>query len=329
VRNAIDSIKRELMQALGEDVTRTQKMLDDERDAIVGCDTTKASWKANNDTGHAAYNTFQSQKQTAHEDCRAAEELLCVDATEKCNALTDQVCNWDHCKKPSAASWSNGDTDAVNTYMLCLEGWFQTENTTYRTNKANCLQAVNDWHHKSTDDCDIAQGEFESASCDTEDNVETNCRVYRQCRDRTHASYRIVRRRVEELEDVYQTQRVALHSLECYGERILNNDTDISQCETLSECCSLTDCPYIQYHALPACVACDEPDPTNPSLCDPSVNPDRNAFTNHYYRQFDNSCTPAEQCTPCFGMTFTEGAAQCADWNADWATASQGCPASD
>lgn len=318
VEAEIKKITDELMGALAEDTSRTQSMLDKAHAEVVSCDTAKNNWRT---TGWEAKKGATIAAGSAHDTCRGGEGgegVLCATASEKCNTLTTKVCTeWQAgdglCEKPGRDAF-NLDSIEVETYMNCLSTFFKRQNGTYYSLKNECLSAISGWHLKSAT-CDEAQSTYETAYCAQEEDVENKCVEYRQCRDDAQAAYETTRAHVERLEDLYQSQRVALKALECYGEHILANSTDLSACEEHKNCCDLSDCPYINYLALPNCLSCEEPATNEPCAAGFLAN----------YNKYDNTCTPVAQCSDC-DYTVDPNKV-CADLDSKYVTTTSGCPA--
>jgi len=299
VTNTLKQINEQLIAALGEDTKHSQSILDSAEAQIIACDTTKNTWVSGAFDGH---NTGVSNAQSAHHDCRQAaggEQENCQNATTHCDHLTAQVCNWNDCVAP-AAGFGGGDTDEVNGFMNCIGSFFDTHKVDYYAKRQNCIDATNNLNAKVAE-CDGLQEDFESDFCQREDAVENACNSYRTCRNGAQSSYAKIKGEIEALEDIYQAQRVALECLLCYGNKILANSTDLSDCERETTCTALTACPVIVYDAIPPCIACTEPD---------AVRPCEGSFINTYYATYESTCTPPQQCTAC-SQPDTEGALTC------------------
>jgi len=301
VTTMLDKIENDLKDALVVDVSTTQNVLDDAEAAIAACDTAKRTFASDTWVGLNGDVTDESDE---HDVCRGDEEIECGNATSKCTIYTNQVCGFEECVKPPASRFVTSDNDDVFEYMCCLERLFAAERGTYYQARWECLEAVNIWEMK-TEDCDRQQTTFEDEFCSRETDVENACHTYRTCRNDKQASYTSIKSNVQSLEEIYQAQRVALECLLCYGNHILNNNTDLSSCEVLPECTSLTDCPQITYDPIPPCIACVEPDHDVPCTSN---------FINKFYSVYENTCTPPQDCSACAdrsGFKQTEAALTC------------------
>merc|ERR1719238_610610 len=247
VTDMIDKIETQLKSALDQDVAATQKLLDDEEAAIDACDTEKNRWAG--DDFVSGGSTVSNSLQT-FEQCHADEAKECKNATDTCDKYVKQIHDWNTCVKPNAARFEH-DNDDIFKYMCCLEDFFTAESENYYDNRWACEEAVTIWADKTTE-CDGAQSDYEGEFCDQETKVQGACEKYRTCRNDAQETYSSVKTTVEGLEEIYRAQRVALECLICYGEHILANATDLSECETPPECTSLTDCPTITYDQ-PSC----------------------------------------------------------------------------
>jgi len=302
VTKTLKDINEKLIDALEQDKKHSQSILDAAEAAIDSCDTAKNTWVSGQ---HATDTGAANDANGDHNQCRentGGEQELCANATTHCDALTQQVCNWNDCVAPTAG-FGGGDTDEVNTFMKCIGSFFGQHKVNYYQKRQNCIDATNSWNTKSTA-CDGLQQDFEDDFCTQEANTQSACETYRLCRNREQSSYMQIKGEIEALEDIYQAQRVALECLLCYGNKILANSTDLSDCERETTCTSLTACPVIVYDNIAECIPCSEPD---------DVKPCESSFLTTYYGRYENTCSPPQQCKACTGSAATnsEGGATC------------------
>lgn len=308
VTDMIDQIRGTMKDGLACDVNTTQSMLDDAVAAVAQCDTNRNEWF--DGAGFADENEKVSNASSAHYSCRADEQDECENSTAKCDAYVHRVKNWRKCTKP--AGRFTHDNDDVFNYLCCMSDFFDEQvpdsGATFYDDRWECEEAYDIWCAKSLD-CDGEQDDYEKAFCRRETAVENKCEAYRTCRNGAQASWAKVKENVIALEEIYQAQRVALECLICYGNNILANSTDLSSCEILPECTSLTDCPTIVYDDLPECIKCVEPDHDIPCTAN---------FLSAQYARFEGTCTPPTQCKSCTersGMfAQTENSTTCDPW---------------
>lgn len=292
VTGFLNTINTDLLGALEADRAAYQSELDAAEDAVHACDTTRNTWFDPAAGSFATWNTNVSGTQGDHETCRTQEGVTYANYTSFCKTMHDRVCTWSVCALP-AGGFSGGDTDAVNTYMECVCDFFEEHAGSYYDERNNCLEA-HALHDAQVIVCDGEQGEFEAEYCGRESAVQDHCEIYDGCRFTTEQSYLGIKSNVESLEAISQAQFVALKHLVCYGEQILNNSTDLSGCDSVSDDCETgypNDCPIIVYDVLDSFIECTEPVSNN--------YPCTAAFTAQYYAQYDNTFTPVDDCTGC------------------------------
>jgi len=294
VTNILADINSQLLTALAADTNHSQTILNIAHAAVVQCDTDKGNWIAG---GHATKNAGVTGDKGAHETCRGEENTECQNATNVCNTHKTRVCGWSHCPVPTG--FVNGDSDSIFEYMCCLETFFNNNRDHYYVERTNCIDATNVWQSKAAA-CDALQETFEVNYCTREQDVQTNCNTYRTCRDTEETDWYAIKAQTEDMLAIYRAQREALACLQCYGNKILSNTSDLSDCEELTPCDRLEPCPSIDFPPLPDWIPCTEPlFPNQP--CDDAT------FITENYGQYDNTCTPPKQCTACH-VTNDEGA---------------------
>lgn len=317
----LDEIKKKLQPALEEDRRAAQEGLDQAKNAIVACDTARNEF-TRNEAGFALadHNSGVAGKKTAHEQARSEESSSFTTYTGTCQTLKDRACGpgWskDDCPIPD---FSQGDTDAVNTYMNCLTTFFEN-NEDYVTERTNCDTSSRS-HNGAVIRADAAQGEFENDFCTRENAIAGMCHDYESCRCLEEKNFHREEEEARGLEQIFQAQYVSLQHLICYGNQILNNSTDLSSCddipwadgETGDECDHYTrthsyggqhgevdsaPCPKLNYPAIPDWIGCMEPHGTEPCAT---------AFLNEFYADYmtsesrtpvehDDGFTPAHAC---------------------------------
>lgn len=291
VQDMLDSIEGSMMDGLACDVNSTQTMLDNAENAIIKCDTDRADWKAD---VWSVHNTDVSDADTTHSGCRTEEAGACADSTDACDAYVERVKSWRKCVRPADDRFLTSDNDDIFEYLCCLEDFFEEQvpatGDTFYTDRTSCETKYDAWCAKMID-CDAKQGTFEATFCTRETAVEDYCGQYRRCRNGAQKTYGEVLEEVRSLEEIYRAQRVALDCLVCYGNMILNNETDLTSCDEVKECTELSGCPTITYPTIDPCVPCtDMPNLRAPCTAE---------FISDFYATYEGTCTPPTQCVSC------------------------------
>lgn len=255
VNMILDQVNTSLMDALEEDRSHTQNILNIARNGVIACDTARDTWFGTGGTWET-HNSNVTADAGAHTTCRGEEATEFRNMTSHCDTVDRQVAGFNICDMPG--DFTSGDTDAINTYICCIETFFTAEKGTYYTHRNNCIEATNTWSSKRSS-CNDDQEEFEREFCERETQVQNTCETYRNCRTTEETNWLKVTQETQAIEEIFQAQRVALECLLCYGNKILSNETDLSSCETPTSCSSLSWCPTIVYDDIDAFETCDEP----------------------------------------------------------------------
>jgi len=302
----LNTINTDLLGALEADRAAYQAELDAAEDAVHLCDTNRNAWFGSGGTFESA-NSDVDGKKDDHETCRTQEGVTYNNYTGYCSTMHSRVCSWTVCDLPEGG-FGDGDSDAVNTYMTCVCDFFEDHAGSYYDERNNCLEA-HDLHDAQVIVCDADQHDFEGEYCSRETAVQGACGTYDSCRFGAEQSYLTIKSNIEDLEQIAQAQFVALKHLVCYGEQILNNSTDLSGCDSVSDDCETgypDACPIIVYDVLDPFIDCDEPIMGN--------YPCTGLFTAQFYDQYSGTKTPVDDCTACtdsdiIGGRFGGGAA--------------------
>jgi len=255
VNTILDSVNTTLMDALEQDRSHTQNILNIARDGVLRCDTNRDAWFGTGGT-FEILNSDVTADGATHSSCRGEEATEFANMTSHCDTVDRQVAQWNICEMPG--DFTAGDTDAINTYVCCLTTFFDNNRGTYYTHRQNCIDATN-VHSAKRAECNGAQGAFEAEFCGRETAVQNNCEIYRNCRTNEETNWLKVTQETQAIEEIFQAQRVALECLLCYGTKILNNETDLSSCEVAINCASLSWCPTIVYDDITDFTGCSEP----------------------------------------------------------------------
>jgi len=286
IQGFLDQIKKALLPALEADKTHAQTSLDDALDVVNGCNTKRSEWVAS-DTGLKGHNEAVTSANNDHNACRREEQNTYNTFEGDCSSFHDRVCKWDNCPCPD---FSKGDTDAVDAYICCVQEFFAEHRGHYYDERRAC-QISTSLHHNQTAECDRDQGHFQDTFCDRETDIQEKCSNYEQCRCAAEAEFESMKSNVEALEEIFQNQFVALKCLECYGEEMLKNITDLSGCDEVGTDCEADypGCPEIVYPTPDPFINCDEPYKNYPCTA---------SFTDEFYGWIatEQPCTPIDAC---------------------------------
>lgn len=319
IQGFIDTIKDELLTALDQDRQHEQNIYDGQVDAVNRCNEWRGAWFGDGG-GFVDMNQGVDTNRNGHNDCRAQELVTYNNFTSYCGTFEDRVCTWEVCGFPEGG-FANGDSDAVNTYMTCLERFFTQHRGGYETDRKNCEHS-NDKHQAQTTLCDGKQKTFENDFCSREAKVQAKCEEYDGKRFDAETELLNVKKQVMELEQIFQAQYVALQHLLCYGDKILKKvevqigddseegkrtnatgnhreaitgagSLDLTSCDAVGDDCEGDygdDCPQIVYTEPNPFVPCTEPLVGN-YPCTPTFLQE--------YAQYEGSFTPVNDCEAC------------------------------
>lgn len=290
VRNFIGQISNVVKGALETDRDYAQSIYNKSKADVEECDSDRSSTKTHTvdpKTGEANkadsdWDTCKDEEQTAHDNM-----------THHCEDCDQYVSDWnsEHC---AAVNFQNGDSDAVETYMTCICKFVEDHKDIYYEKRQNCTDATT-MHTNKVAECGNPglQADMDAAFCAEQVEIQTMCRDYKTCRGREEGELSGIKSTVEQWEDVMQAQRVALEQLICFGNHILDNNTDLAGCDDLAQadCTSYTDCPTIIYPAAADRVNCTEPS-TERLPCE-------QAYKNNIYTPSNATDTPHQTCVPC------------------------------
>lgn len=197
--------------------------------------------------------------------CKGEELTEFNNMSNHCDRVDDYVRDWntspnDHC---ATADFSGGDSDAVEAYMICICAFVEEHKDTYYDYRQKCIDATAVWVAKKQECCNPGlQSDMDDAFCLEQTEIQTMCHDYRVCWEREHGEHLTTKTTVEGWEDVMQAQRVALEQLICWGNHILDNNTDLNFCDDLAhtDCPYYTDCPAIVYGNALQQAPCTQPD---------------------------------------------------------------------
>jgi len=300
VTGFLKTIKDDLLSALEADRSHSQATLDAAEDGVHTCDTNRNAWFDASTGTFGTRNGEVAGLRGDHDTCRTQEGVTYANYTSHCATMHNRVCGtWatSVCALPSGG-FAAGDTDAVNTYMNCVCDFFEEHRDHYYNERTACETAHN-LHDIQVAACDTDQGEFEDDYCAREGEVQDACELYDGCRFGAETTYLSVKSETEALEQIFQAQFVALKHLQCYGEQILNNSTDLSNCDSVGDDCEADysgECPQIVYDVLDPFIQCAEPTDLWPC----TVN-----FIIDFYDLYAGSFTPVDDCHTCANAEVT------------------------
>lgn len=302
INGFLKTIRDTLLPALATDKQNAQAALDTAEAAVNKCNSDRGAWANNSDmTGLVGQNNKVDQEEKDHNDCRKQEQVTLDNYTSHCSTLQTRVCNWHNCPQPS---FTAGDTDLVNDYICCVTEFFDDHRTAYYAELEACNTATS-LHHAQVAKCDAEQATFQNQFCARENHIQQKCKWYDDCRCSTEAEFESVKSDVEDLEKIFQTQFVALKHLDCYGEKMLTEITDLSGCDNVGDDCEANygaSCPQIVYTDPADFLPCDEPHSNYPC---------QDAFKTEFYGwlDVDQPCTPIDDCDDsfCDNQDITDG----------------------
>lgn len=288
VNDILITINSTLLVALDADRNHTQNILEITRSAVHQCDTDRTEWFTD---VHSEMNGNVTNCHQDHDSCRAQEATEYSNMTTHCNILRDRVCDWEYCNLP-AEGFTQGHTDGVRSFMTCVLQFVEDHQPYYVGERRNCIDATN-VHTRKRNECNIQQHTCEENQCDRERSVQHRCENYRQiCRNPAETYWLKTTKESKAAEGIMQSQRVALECLLCYGNKILQNSTDLSSCDTDAKpCVQLPNCPILAYNPIDAFINCGEP--SHPDI------PCETAYYANHYEKYDASNTTVDSCEQC------------------------------
>lgn len=287
VQAIMTSINTTLITALDGDRNHTQALLDLAVQRVTDCNIDRTGYFGTGEDWETENADVDSAMDT-HELCRFHEHGEHHNMTLHCGIVDQTVCDWTHCG--TMPSFAGGDSDRIDEWIGCIQDFFVDYSPRYETERKNCIDATS-IHAAKRVDCHGEQGDFEEEFCSREREVQSRCNSYRLCRNREEGSWETTTNETKDLEVIFQAQRVALECLLCYGNKILSNSTDLSDCESNSPCTTLSNCPQITYDDILDFIPCTEP--THPNI------PCTTTFHDDFYARYDDSPTLTDSCTPC------------------------------
>lgn len=186
-------------------------------------------------------------------------------------------------------SWEAQDEHADNVYVWfnAMDQWDTTHVDAYKAERLACHDARRAHQHrvKKTHALQLA---FESAFCAWSNSIDVTCNVYAGCYVSTMGTHAAQLTTVTAAETQLKAQQAALECVLCYGNQILLENTDLTQCDSAAGCmnCDPLDIEKLVPHTL---IACDEEQTSKP--CDDS-------WTTLEYNCF-RAEAPPNDCTAC------------------------------
>lgn len=240
------------------DLDHAQSTYDRSKDDVEACDTTRCEDLDDIRTDHTGP---ADQSKTDFDSCKGDEQIEYDNMTWHCDNVDSLVNGWNsglHCPVPD---FTNGDTDAVETYMTCICAFVEMHKDNYYDLRQKCIDATAVWVAQVLD-CQTDQNTMGTDHCHEQQAIQTMCHDYKLCRDREEGEHDATTTTVEGWEEVMHAQRVSLEQLICFGNHILDNNTDLAGCDDLvhPDCTDYTDCPIINYDAPDPRMLCEEPD---------------------------------------------------------------------
>jgi len=297
IRNFVDQISQLVKGELETDEAYAQDIYNKSKDEVEACDSDRKSTKDGDVAGKTgAATTANSNWRT----CKGQEQTEYDNMTDHCTDVNTYVNDWNSEPHCTGVNFKFGDSDAVKIYMDCICEFVDAHKDIYYEKRWNCSEATQD-HGDKVKECGNPgkQQLLDDAFCAEQKAIQDMCSDYKTCRDREEGELADIKATVMKWEAVMQTQRVALEQLICFGEHILDNDTDLTECNDLvtADCHGFTDCPEITYYEAAPRVKCTEPDV--------SRLPCTTEYEAKWYKDYPaNGEVPAKACKTGCSVTF-------------------------
>jgi len=180
----------------------------------------------------------QAGSRAAHSQCRVLQQGFCNDVVDYGSTCDGQALAISQCERPL-----NGFAKAdhyVLEWVECIRRQKAAAQTLCATHRS-LSEACENQKDKDAE-CDRAQGTFEVDTCSWQTNVDEVCYRFDRCYDSAEDRIRRAKDQAAEAWGLASTQKKALLMLRCYGEKILVNATDLSDCDDV-ECIAGDNCP--------------------------------------------------------------------------------------
>jgi len=238
---------------------------------------------------------------TSHEKHAHGEEFAaCTKLNNTVKSFTGKVEKQDdsaYCEPEKPAEWGQGVYDFFKK-LESSHDWFNKMDTfestyaeKYRKERYECHLA-RQRHVERRAKCADLQKEFESKSCAEANQIDEECDYYADCFETMEAEWLAVNTSTAAKEVQFKKQQHALEILQCYGDQILQDKTDLSECDdeaaACADCSPKLDIDYVSPHVE---ITCDEALGTN--------RPCGETWFTTNYEPYENSDTPVCECVEC------------------------------
>jgi len=252
-------------------------------------------------TGEVYEDQGATWESTSHEvHAHGEEDRLCkkLNATVKSfTAKVQKQNDADYCEPEKPAEWGQGVYDFFKNLESSYD-WFNKMDTfestyaeRYRKERYECHLA-RQRHYERVVKCGDLQKDFESKSCAEANQIDEECDYYADCYETMEAEWLTVNKSTADKEVQFKKQQHALEILQCYGDQILQDKTDLSECDdeaaACADCSPKLDIDYVSPHIE---ITCGEALGTN--------RPCGETWFTTNYAPYENSDTPVCECVAC------------------------------
>lgn len=307
-RDAVEEMMRQIRENLQKAIDAEAKVHQDNLqckfDSIGNCSDARTDDLVNEEGNHEEANTQGS----THRDCRVAEDGLArltkatkIDCDNKAKRFT-------RCRRTvekfRQEHHDGGSAAEVKVWMDCIHSQISNAKALLATQEK--LEEECDAQCDKRKTCNQQQSGFELQRCNWQADVDTQCLKYEKCYVSAVDEYYNAKKEAHEAWEISKDQKQALCCLECYGQSILENKTDLSHCDGELPTCVLPPNPCPEHCPdVEAPVRCRERErkPENdwefiPRPCEPEFVQEE--YTAHYMSSTDPSvCAPHAECKPC------------------------------
>lgn len=237
---------------------------------------------------------------TSHEVHAHTEEF------EKCKLLNDTVKGYttkviptnhsDYCEQHDVNNWTDlfrtneKLTEQSYAWFSVMDAFEEANAQDYKDKRDDCHLARHR-HQVRVVECNRLQHEFESAYCNYANAIDEVCYMYETCYQAQYAVWDGINTTAQNLEDQMKAQQHALEILLCYGNEIMQGETDLSNCDDEHASCDKCDDYCLNYTAPHVEIDCNEELET--------YRPCSDAWCTDTMGVFFDSAHPLDECVAC------------------------------
>jgi len=206
-------------------------------------------------------------------------------------APLDQA-DFEFCKQPST-SWHDSFrfnlelTSNSYDWFHRMDDWEELHFTTYKEKREACHEARHR-HQIRVAECHRIQHDYEAKYCGFAGAIDAACSSYSSCYDREYAAFVTQNQTVNDMEVQFKAQQHALEHLLCYGDEILADRTNLTNCDDVA--CTGCERLSINYPTPHDKIDCDEEVATRPCQDD---------WNDKTYGSYSGTSILADVCHPC------------------------------